>query len=129
MGIRVRDRVREWDHSEFEKLTRKLQLSLIDRNVERALDQVSAFARTLDLESAGKKMLEPGDSVALLVDPESAGLLQAAGYDNIASVMHATDVELLRIRMFGKGRLAKLRAALRDQKLVAVRRGVARAAG
>jgi len=47
-------------------------------------------------------MLEPGGSIALLVDPESANLLQNAGYDNISSVMYATDSEQLRIPMFGK---------------------------
>ena len=59
-----------------------------------------------------RPLLELGDSVALLLDPETSGLLQGAGYHNIASLLYASDAELLSIRMFGKGRLAQTRAAL-----------------
>lgn len=118
--VRVRDRVRDWDDIEFQKLCRKIQLSLMERNLEKAHDQVSAFARTMD--GSKRPQLELGDSVSLLLDPESAGLLQGEGYDTIASILYATDDELLRIHMFGQKRLAKARAALVEHKFASTKK-------
>ncbi|MCC6511510.1 MAG: hypothetical protein IT423_20590 [Pirellulaceae bacterium] len=121
--VRVRERVRGWDDGEFEKLCRKIQLSLLDRNAERAHDQLAAFARNL-LDEKQRPILELGDSVALLVDPEAAGLLQGAGYDSISSVVYATDAELLRIKMFGPKRLANLRSTLKTHNFARSKKSV-----
>lgn len=116
MGIRVRDRVRGFDDETFAKFARSMQLSLMDGNRTRAHYLVDSF---LDEFSRIEVTLEIGDSVAQLVDPETAGLLQGAGYHNIASLVHASDADLLGIHMFGSGRLRKTRAALVAHKFSA----------
>lgn len=110
---RTRDKVQGFDDGSFGALTRKLQLSLIDGNLERAHRLVDLFAGELREERKAKKaVLEPGDSVAQLVDPETACHLENGGFLNIASVIAATDAELLRVYMFGAKRLKMLREAL-----------------
>ena len=118
MGVRVRDRVRGFDDETFAKFSRSLQLSLLDGNRVRAHYLVDQFAEQFKRTSV--PTLECGDSVAQLVDPETAGLLQGAGYQSIGSVVHATDADLLSIHMLGSGRLKKIRAALIEHKFSSV---------
>lgn len=111
--VRVKDREKDWDEVGFQRFCRKLELSLMVRNAAKAHDQLSAFARSLEEER--RPQLEIGDSVALLLDAETAGILQAEGYDTISSVLYATDDELAKIHMFGPKRLKKVRDALAEQ--------------
>lgn len=112
MAERVRDRVRGFDVNAFGIFTRSLQLSLIDGNLARAHHLVDLFADQFR-DSKKKAKLEPGDPVSLLVDPETSGLLEAAGYANIASVFAATDAELRKIKYVGTKRLTLIREALK----------------
>lgn len=110
LKTRTVERVNKYPPTELSALTRALEFAFDAGNRNQAHAAVDSFFNRF---VKNKKTLEIGDPVSMLVPPQLANILEAAGYMTIGAVLHAKPEEIRDLQWLGAGRFNELIDALR----------------